>query len=102
MIPVGVCKKKGKVAPPLRGPSEAGRAQTGAGIKNEEILLAPIEAEAGGIATKLLGGNGGGGGGRDAATGAPEVKFHGDAFGVGSWQARSRKFLWPTRRRSMR
>jgi hypothetical protein len=49
-----------------------------------------------------MGWDGRSGGGGDASAGTPEVKFHLSPFWTGRWQARSRIFLSPTLRRSIR
>ena len=58
MIPVGVGKKKGKRAATLGGPFEAGLAEARAGVEDEKVFFPPIQAEASGVAPKLLRGNG--------------------------------------------
>ncbi len=102
MVPVGVGEEKGEGAAALGGPVEACLAQTRAGVENQKVVFGPLQAEAGAIPAELLGGNGGGGRGRDASAGSPEVELHRASFWTGRRRARSRIFLFPTLRRSIR
>ena len=58
VIPMGVGEQKSKGAATLGGPFKAGLAEARAGVEDEKVFFPTIQAEASGVAPKLLRGNG--------------------------------------------